>query len=178
MAGSIADKVAIIGMGCTRFGELWDKGVDDLLVEAAYEAMEDAGIEPKNIEAYWFGSAFTVSSLPMALALKSQYKPVTRIENLCGTGTDAFRNACYAVASGAYDMVMAIGVEKLKDSGLSGLDITDIIYRSDGTAPDITAPAAFSFLAPAYFKKYGIDAKKGKEVPGSYCLVKTIRTEH
>lgn len=164
MAGSIADKVAIIGMGCTRFGEFWDKGVDDLLVEAAYEAMEDAGIEPKNIEAYWFGSAFTVSSLPMALALKSQYKPVTRIENLCGTGTDAFRNACYAVASGAYDMVMAIGVEKLKDSGFSGLDITDITYRSDGTAPDITAPAAFSFLAPAYFKKYGIDAKKGKEV--------------
>jgi acetyl-CoA C-acetyltransferase len=100
----------------------------------------------------------------MALALKSQYKPVTRIENLCGTGTDAFRNACYAVASGAYDMAMAIGVEKLKDSGLSGLDISDITYRPDGTAPDITAPAAFSFLAPAYFKRYGLDSKKGKEV--------------
>jgi acetyl-CoA C-acetyltransferase len=164
MAGSIVDKVAIIGMGCTRFGEFWDKGADDLLVEAAYEAIEDAGIEPKDIEAYWFGTMFGVSSLPMALALKSQYKPVTRIENLCGTGTDAFRNACYAVASGAYDMAMAIGVEKLKDSGLSGLDISDITYRPDGTAPDITAPAAFSFLAPAYFKRYGLDSKKGKEV--------------
>ncbi|KFI38249.1 acetyl-CoA acetyltransferase, partial [Peptococcaceae bacterium SCADC1_2_3] len=94
----------------------------------------------------------------------SQYKPVTRIENLCGTGTDAFRNACYAVASGAYDMAMAIGVEKLKDSGLSGLDISSITSRPDGTAPDITAPAAFSFLAPAYFKRYGLDSKKGKEV--------------
>jgi acetyl-CoA C-acetyltransferase len=164
MAGSIIDKVAIIGMGCTRFGEFWDKGYEDLLVEAAYEAIEDAGIEPKDIEAYWFGTMFGVSSLPMALALKSQYKPVTRIENLCGTGTDAFRNACYAVASGAYDMAMAIGVEKLKDSGLSGLDISDITYRPDGTAPDITAPAAFSFLAPAYFKRYGLDSKKGKEV--------------
>jgi acetyl-CoA C-acetyltransferase len=164
MAGSIIDKVAIIGMGCTRFGEFWDKGYEDLLVEAAYEAIEDAGIEPKDIEAYWFGTMFGVSSLPMALALKSQYKPVTRIENLCGTGTDAFRNACYAVASGAYDMAMAIGVEKLKDSGLSGLDISSITSRPDGTAPDITAPAAFSFLAPAYFKRYGLDSKKGKEV--------------
>lgn len=164
MAGSIVDKVAIIGMGCTRFGEFWDKGADDLLVEAAYEAIEDAGIEPKDIEAYWYGTMFGISSLPMALALKSQYKPVTRIENLCGTGTDAFRNACYAVASGAYDLAMAIGVEKLKDSGLSGLDISDITYRPDGTAPDITAPAAFSFLAPAYFKRYGLDPKKGKEV--------------
>ncbi|HAG09593.1 MAG TPA: acetyl-CoA acetyltransferase [Desulfotomaculum sp.] len=164
MAGSISDKVAVIGMGCTRFGEFWDKGADDLLVEAAYEAIEDAGIEPKDIEAYWFGTMFGTSSLPLALALKSQFKPVTRVENLCGTGTEAFRNACYAVASGAYDIAMAIGVEKLKDSGLSGLDISDITYRSDGTAPDITAPAAFSFLAPAYFKKYGIDAKKGKEV--------------
>jgi hypothetical protein len=45
----IKDKVAIVGMGCTKFGERWDKGVEDLIVEAAYEALEDAGIEHKDI---------------------------------------------------------------------------------------------------------------------------------
>ena len=54
---SIKDKVAIIGMGCTKFGERWDAGMDDLLVEGAYEAYEDAGIEPKDIQACWYGQA-------------------------------------------------------------------------------------------------------------------------
>lgn len=161
----IKDKVAIIGMGCTKFGELWDQGPDDLAITAAYEALEDAGLEPEKIDAYWHGTCtWGMTGIPLALALKAQFKPVTRVENACGTATEAFRNACYAVASGAYDVVMAIGVEKLKDTGLSGLDIRGITGRPDGTAPDISAPAAFSFLAPAYFKKYGLDPKKGKEV--------------
>ena len=63
-----------------------------------------------------------VSGLMLSEALKIQYKPVTRLENMCATGSEAIRNAAYAVASGAYDLVMAIGVEKLKDSGFSGLD--------------------------------------------------------
>lgn len=56
---SIKDKVAIVGMGCTRFGERWDMGVGDLLVEAAYEAFEDAGIGPKDIQAAWLGTVFS-----------------------------------------------------------------------------------------------------------------------
>ena len=60
-----------------------------------------------------------------------EYKPVTRVENFCATGSEAFRNACYAVASGAYDVVMAVGVEKLKDSGYSGL----VRPASPATAP-------------------------------------------
>ncbi|MGD0229172.1 MAG: acetyl-CoA acetyltransferase, partial [Syntrophorhabdales bacterium] len=56
---SIKDKVAIVGMGCTRFGERWDMGVEDLLVEAAYEAFEDAGIQPKDIQAAWIGTVFS-----------------------------------------------------------------------------------------------------------------------
>jgi len=161
----IKDKVAIIGMGCTRFGELWDQGPDDLAIDAAYEALEDAGIEQKDIDAYWLGSLYTyVCGMPLATALKTQFKPVTRVENLCATGAEAVRNACYAVASGAYDIAMAIGVEKLKDSGLSGIDASLAIARPDGTHPDISAPGAFSMLAPAYFKKYGIDPKTGKEV--------------
>jgi len=56
MADGIKDKVAIIGMGCTRFGERWDAGSEDLMVEAFQEAIEDAGIDRKEIQAAWFGS--------------------------------------------------------------------------------------------------------------------------
>ena len=159
----IKDRVAIVGMGCTRFGEHWDKGPDDLLVEAAYAAYESAGIEPADVDAYWLGTMGSGSSgLTLSVPLKIPYRPVTRVENYCATGSEALRQACYAVASGAYDIAMAIGVEKLKDSGYSGLVITD--PPNDGTLGNMTAPASFSLLAPAYFKKYGLDPEKGKEV--------------
>jgi len=53
---SIKDKVAIVGMGCTKFGERWDAGIDDLVIEAAYEAYEDARVDPKDIQACWYGT--------------------------------------------------------------------------------------------------------------------------
>lgn len=159
----ITDRVAVIGMGCTKFAEHWDKSTDDLIIEAAYEAMNDAGIEPKNIEAAWLGTMDSgYAGFTLAGPLKTAYIPVTRVENMCATGSEAFRNACYAVASGAYDLVLVVGVEKLKDSGYSGLVIQE--QPGDGTNIPITAPAAFSFLAPAYFEKYGLDARTGKEV--------------
>jgi acetyl-CoA C-acetyltransferase len=159
----IKDRVAIIGMGCTKFGELWDKGTDDLLVDAAYQAYESAGVEPNDVDAYWLGTmASGISGLTLSEPLKIQYKPVTRVENMCATGSEALRQACYAVASGAFDIAMAIGVEKLKDSGYSGLVINN--PPNDGTEGSMTAPASFSLLAPAYFKKYGLDPGKGKDV--------------
>ncbi len=159
----ITDRVAVIGMGCTRFAEHWDKSAEDLLVEAAYESFVDAGVEPTDIDACWLGTFQSgLSGLTLSGPLKTQYLPVTRVENMCATGSEAFRNACYAVASGACDMALAIGVEKLKDSGYSGLAVSE--PPSDGTTPAITAPAAFSFLAPAYFAKYGLEPEKGKEV--------------
>ncbi len=159
----IKDRVAIIGMGCTRFGEHWDKGADDLLIDAAYDCYESAGVDQKDIEAYWLGTMGSgVSGLTLSAPLKIDYKPVTRVENMCATGSEALRQACYAVASGAYDIAMAIGVEKLKDSGYSGL--VGNSAPNDGTLGNITAPASFSLLAPAYFKKYGLDAEKGKDV--------------
>jgi acetyl-CoA C-acetyltransferase len=158
----IKDRVAIVGMGCTPFGEHWDKGSDDLLVEAAYEAYRSAGVEPNDVDAYFLGTVGQLSGLTLSVPLKIDYKPVSRTENFCATGSEALRQACYAVASGAYDMAMAIGVEKLKDSGYSGLVIND--PPNDGTLGSMTAPASFSLLAPAYFKKYGLDPKKGKEV--------------
>ena len=125
MATGIRDKVAIIGMGCTRFGERWDVGPEELMVEAFEEAIKDAGIERTEIQAAWLGTCFEEinagkSALPLSLTLRLPKIPVTRVENFCATGTDAFRGACYAVASGAYDMCLAQGVEKLKDTGMAG----------------------------------------------------------
>src|SRR5512143_3248046 len=152
-SNGIRDRVAIVGMGCTAFGEHWDKGADDLLVDAATQAYASAGVAPDAVDAYWLGTLGSgVSGLVLSEALKLPYRPVTRLENMCATGSEAIRNAAYAVASGAYDLVMAIGVEKLKDSGYSGLVGTPI--PNDGTESTMSAPAMFSLLAPAYAKKY------------------------
>jgi len=162
-SNGIKDRVAIVGMGCTPFGEHWTKGPDDLLVEAAQDAYRSAGVEPDAVDAYWLGTMGSgVSGLMLSEALKIRYKPVTRLENMCATGSEAIRNAAYAVASGAYDLVMAIGVEKLKDSGFSGL--TGSRPPGDGTESSMTAPATFSLLAPAYAKKYGVDEEQLKQV--------------
>lgn len=159
----IRDRVAIVGMGCTAFGEHWDRSVDDMLIESSQAAMQSANVTRDDIDAYWFGTMGSgVSGLTLSRALRLENKPVTRVENMCATGSEALRNACYAVASGAFDVAMAIGVEKLKDSGFSGLVTSPI--PGDGTVPETTAPARFSLLAPAYAKKYGVDEQEMKDV--------------
>ncbi|WP_183097281.1 acetyl-CoA acetyltransferase [Nocardioides pelophilus] len=160
----IKDAVAIVGMGCTRFGERWDSSTDDLLIEAVGECLTSAGVARDDVDAYWLGTLNSgQSGLALSRPLGLDYKPVTRVENYCATGSESFRNACYAVASGAYDRVMAVGVEKLKDSGFSGLLRAD--PPSDGTAAELslTAPAAFSLLDPAYTSKYGVDPRAMRE---------------
>jgi acetyl-CoA C-acetyltransferase len=140
----IRDRVAIVGMGCTPFGEHWDKSAGDLLVDATSEAYQSAGIEPDAVDAYWLGTMGSGwSGLALSEPLKIRYKPVTHVENFCATGSEALRNACYAVASGAYDLAMAVGVEKLKDSGFSGLVVSSVPdsagsrTRTTPTAPRI-----------------------------------------
>jgi acetyl-CoA C-acetyltransferase len=161
----IADRVAVVGMGCTRFGERWDSSTDDLILEAVGECLDSvAGLSKDDVDAYWLGTLGSgQSGLTLSRALATEDKPVTRVENYCATGSEAFRNACYAVAAGAYDAVMAVGVEKLKDSGFSGLLRAD--PPSDGTAPELslTAPAAFSLLDPAYCAKHGVHPDEMRE---------------
>ena len=159
----ICDRVAIVGMGCTKFGERWDKSAADLLVDAAQDAFQSAGIEKSAVDAYWLGTMGSgYSGVMLSEALKIQYKPVSRLENMCATGSEALRNAAYAVASGAYDLAMAVGVEKLKDSGYSGLVGGE--PPNDGTQSPMTAPAMFSLLVPAYAKKFDVSEEKIKEV--------------
>jgi acetyl-CoA C-acetyltransferase len=164
MASGIKDKVVILGMGCSEFGERWDMSSDMLMVEAFTEALADAGIEKKQIEAAWLGSAlddFNVgnSALPLATALRLQNIPVTRVENMCATGTEALRGAVYAVASGAVDVAMALGVEKLKDTGFGGLPIRTKGSVNDLWMPYGSAPGTFAQLAGAYRAKHGISAE-------------------
>jgi acetyl-CoA C-acetyltransferase len=144
-------------MGCTKFGENWRQSTQDMMVDAAYEAFNDAGIGPKDIDAAWVSTMWSGRSGTLASRnLRLNYIPITRVENLCCSGTDALRNAAYAVASGVCDIALAIGVEKLKDSGWSGLPgpPTDIdvlpINPPNGPAPD------FAQLAIGYMDKYKV----------------------
>ena len=152
MASGIKDKVAILGMGCSRFGERWDVGTPELMAEAFEEALMDAGIERKQIQAVWYGSGLEQinvgnSAIPAALALRLDNIPVTRLENMCATGTEALRGAAYAVASGAVDIALAIGAEKLKDTGYGGLPTTykgtfNDLWLPTGSAPSVSSTAA------------------------------------
>ncbi|MCD6571502.1 MAG: acetyl-CoA acetyltransferase [Deltaproteobacteria bacterium] len=166
MATGIKDKVAIIGMGCTKFGERWDVGAEELMVEAFQECLADAGIEKNEIQAAWFGTCFDEvnvgkSALPASMTLRLPNISVTRVENFCASGTEAFRGAVYAVASGAYDICLAIGAEKLKDIGYGGLpEFSSAMGTLNGLwFPNATAPGCFAMLASGYAAKYGIDMK-------------------
>jgi len=162
----VRDKVAIIGMGCTKFDEHWDKSICDLVVDACYEAFEDAGVEPKDIQAAWWSSVIGgYLGRSLNYALKLDYIPVSRVENRCASGHDAFFNACYAVACGAYDLVLVCGAEKLKDAGLPIPGVVDpaepYTSRVDTRFPP---PAAYAQLAVRYFTHYGYPIEKGKEI--------------
>ena len=161
MAKGIRDKVAIIGMGCSRFGERWDCGPEELILEAFQEALADAKIEQKEIEMAWLGLFFQEqsagkSALPLSLTLRLPNIPVTRVENMCATGTEALRGAVYAVAAGACDIALAVGVEKLKDTGYAGLPERTKGTFDDLWLPNATAPGAFAQLASAYAAKHKI----------------------
>jgi len=164
VASGIRDKVAILGMGCSRFGERWDASSDDLMVEAFNEALTDAGIALTQIEAAWLGVCLEENNVgktavPLAQALRLPRIAATRVENACATGTEALRGAAYAVAAGAYDIVLALGVEKLKDTGYGGLPVRTRGVNNDLWLPNATAPGAFAQLASAYAAKHGVDKK-------------------
>ena len=104
MAKGIKDKVVIIGMGCSKFGERWDKEADNLMVEAYTEAIADAGIDTKQIDAAWLATAIEEqhvgkSATPLAQALRLPFIPVTRVENYCASGSEALRQAAYSLDS-------------------------------------------------------------------------------
>lgn len=162
MAKGIRDKVVILGAGCSKFGERWDAEPADLMTEAFEECLADAGIEKDQIEAAWQSTgidAFSVGpgAIPLSTALRLPYIPVTRLENYCASGTEAFRAATYAVASGACDIALAMGFEKLKDTGYGGLPQRSRGVTNDMYYPNLSAPGMFAQLAAGYRAKYKTD---------------------
>ena len=171
MPRGIKDKVAILGMGCARFGERWDKDAADLMVEAFDEALVDAGIGVEQIDAAWLSVAFDAqnvgpSGIPLAMALRLPGIGVTKVENYCASGTDGFRGAVYAVASGAADIALAMGVEKLKDTGYGGLPVRTRGTEWDMIGVNSSAPGNFAQIASAYGAKYGVNSKDLKRAIG------------
>ncbi|HEY3779161.1 MAG TPA: acetyl-CoA acetyltransferase [Rhizomicrobium sp.] len=161
MATGIRDKVAILGMGCSKFGERWESGAEELMVEAYLEALADAGVETGQIQAAWFSTAFDEVNVgkggtPLSVALRLPNIAVTHVENFCASGSEAFRGAAYAVAAGACDIALALGVEKLKGTGYGGLPA-----REQGTLNPLwqangSAPGNFAQLASAYRARHKI----------------------
>jgi acetyl-CoA C-acetyltransferase len=152
------NEVAIIGVGCTKFGDLFDQSYEDMAAEAANAAFADAGIEAERIDAAWLGTfspygGHGKASVSLADALRLYGKPITRVENFCATGTDAFRNAAMAVASGMHDVALVLGAEKLKNRPARGLSSEgEHPYQTDG----LTAPGIFAMSATRYFHEFQV----------------------
>src|SRR5439155_1147660 len=109
-----------------KFGDRFERSYEELIADAAFDAYADAGIEPSEIDAAYLGTYLPgagggKAAVSLGDALRLYDRPITRVENYCATGTDAFRNGCLAVAAGVADVVLVLGAEKLKDRGGRGI---------------------------------------------------------
>ena len=151
MRDSFRNQVAVIGVGCTRFGELYEASAEQLICEAAFEALADAKVEPAQIEAAWVGTVMSqLAGDALGDPLKLHGIPITRVSMYCASGMDAFRNAALAIASGVYDLALVLGFEKMRDGGF---------HRPARIHPVIDggerAPHIFALAANRYFKRHG-----------------------
>ena len=154
MSKTIRDKVAIVGVGACKFGENWDKSREDMIVEAAYEAYADAGIDDpqRQIEAVFCGSGYPNGGTgEVAEALKLFDRPISKLANYCETGTDTFRYGVMCIAAGMYDTVLVVGFDKPKDRGVSGPSVSFDKVRGLPATP----AGWFSLCAARYFETFG-----------------------
>jgi acetyl-CoA C-acetyltransferase len=177
---SIRDRVAIVGMGCTAYGDHYDKTGEDLLVEACYEAFEDAGVDQSDIQAAWLGGGITGQNL--SHALKLNFVPTTRVENWCATGSDTLRNAALAVASGVYDVALVAGftskAEALPASGSAAHGTQGIFaggpngdwFFGEESSFAGPAPGTFATFATRYGHHYELTYDQLKEALGSIAV--------
>ena len=152
---AIRDKVSVVGVGCCPFGENWTSSREDMIVDAVYEAYEDAGIDDpeRRIDAIFAGAVYPrEGSGEVAEALKLFGKPITMLMDYCQTGTDAFRCGVFSVACGLYDTVLVIGFDKPKDRGVSGPSVSFDRVRGLPATP----AGWFSLCAARYFETYGV----------------------
>jgi acetyl-CoA C-acetyltransferase len=152
-ADALRDKAAVVGVGCCPFGENWDKSPSDMIVDAAYEAYADAGIDDPQarIDAVFCGSLYSQKGPHEVSDALKLWKPVTAVSNYCATGTDAFRCGVMSIAAGVYDTVLVVGYDKPKDRGVSG---PSVMLNQVRDLPQ-TPAGWFSICAARYFEKYG-----------------------
>ena len=166
-------KVAVVGVGQTKFGEKWEESLRDLGRDAGIAAIKDAKIEKKEIDGVWVGnmSGGRFAGQEHIGALIADHlginAPATRCEVACASGSLAFRNACFAVAAGKMDMALVVGVEKMND--VKADDSTGILISAGDheweASIGLTFPGLYALMARAYMKKYGLSRDELSFVP-------------
>lgn len=155
----------MIGWGHTRFGKHTDSDIESLIVQAAGEALEDAGVEADEIDAIYLGHFNSGMSpqdfcAPLVLQVdeRLRFKPATRVENACASGSAALHQGLNHLASGAARRVLVVGVEKMTDAGAAqvGDSLLGASYRrSDLVETSLGFAGVFARIAEAYFDAYG-----------------------
>jgi acetyl-CoA C-acetyltransferase len=154
--------IAIVGLGKTHFGELFDQSYADLVVDAAFDALDDAGLQMTDVDGGWLGTAFAYTyseegnaGTSMAEPLGLYPKPVTRVSNYCATGMDAIRQAAIAVRAGEVQVALVVGAEKMRDVGPRQSLLGQHIERGHPyLAKGRTAPGMFGLIANRYTHEY------------------------
>ena len=158
--------VAIIGVGCTEFGELWDKSFRDLFVEAGVSAIQDANVQGGKIDALYVGNMsggrfieqeHIGSLIADYSGLASLHVPSTRVEAACASGGLALRQGIIAVASGYHDIVIAGGAEKMTDVDVETTTdaLTAAADREWEGVMGATFPGLYAMIARLHMHKYG-----------------------
>ena len=157
-------KVAIIGVGMTRFGEHWERGFRNLVIEAGVKAVEDAHLQGNELSAGYVGTMASGSLIGQEHigALLADYMglnpiPITRVEGACASGSLALRQGFMAVASGMHDIVVVGGVEKMTDLGTE--DVSDILGGAGDQEWELflgaTFPGLYALMARRHMHEYG-----------------------
>ena len=157
-------KVAIVGVGMTDFGELWEKSLRDLTVEAGLEAIRDSGLPGDEIDALYAGcmsSGIFIQQEHIASILADYCglipKSATRVEGACASGGIALRQAIMAVASGMHDVVVAGGVEKMTDilTEQTTIALACAADREWEAFQGVTFPGLYAMMARRHMYDYG-----------------------
>ena len=147
--------VSVIGVGMTPFAKYRDKSLAEIGWPAVKAAIEDAGVEKKDIEAAYCGSALggMMSGQRVLKQLGITGLPITNVENACSSSSSAFRQAYIAVAAGVYDVVLVLGVEKLTKFGGGTLPLEKEDFE---VTHGLVMPALYGMRARRYMHDYGL----------------------
>ena len=163
-------EVAIIGVGMTRFGELWDQGIRDMFAEAALKAMADANVD--KIDSLYVGcmSSGLYTYQEHIASVMTDYMgqrgiPAARVESACASGSVAIRSAFMEVASGMSDIVMAGGVEKMWDIEDGTFVLATASDQEYEAYTGVTFPGLYAMMARAYMHQYGLTREELAQVP-------------